>query len=533
MQNRKPTWRTCRFSLLTAGLLLSLHPTTGNADCTSSLGRQVAAGNIDFVQQCLSATEEVSAWKLDDALTIAASEGHFKIARILVGKGADVNNEILSSEQPLLIEAASKGHLEIVKILVDGGADINARNARKETALIVATSNGHVQVAQALIRSGANLNAADVNSKTALMIAASRKEPQLAKTLIENGADVNTVGFDTALMIAVSEGRADMARLLIDQGADIDAKGNHGRTALMIAASQGRADMARLLIDQGADIDAKSPFGQTALMHAAFLGSPPIVKMLIDGGADVNAKTRDGGTALLSAAHKGRNEAAKLLIDGGADVNAEDKYGHTALALAEKNSNTALARMLKDAGAGPIVPVSWAFMLAIAGIVVACILFTSAKKKARQVREKKDALGDVRAYDLANSASTEILENGSDRGLEATRGDVVDTHKTIGGATMRGNEVINISEIGMAYVRLSQEKGTQDVARLFRAQCDKCGYVYQETALQQIAVQQLMQRRQGEGRGAMAIINPSSEGDAMRQGKCVQCDGTTVRITYE
>jgi len=51
--------------------------------------------------------------------------------------------------------AAQNGHLKVVKLLIEKGADINAKNAYTETALCLAKSDNHRDIAAILEKLGA------------------------------------------------------------------------------------------------------------------------------------------------------------------------------------------------------------------------------------------------------------------------------------------------------------------------------------------------------------------------------------------
>lgn len=79
-------------------------------------------GNYDIVMtQLMNGVDYES---MTTALVEASKQGHLKIVKILVQKGADVK---IHDNEPLRV-ASKHGHLEIVKFLIDNGADVSANN---------------------------------------------------------------------------------------------------------------------------------------------------------------------------------------------------------------------------------------------------------------------------------------------------------------------------------------------------------------------------------------------------------------------
>jgi ankyrin repeat protein len=100
---------------------------------------------------------------------LAAGNGHFKIVKYLVEKGADKESKDLSSHTPLHL-AAKKGHFEIVKYLVENHVDKESKDYKDETPLHMASENGHFEIVKYLVEKGANIQAS-VYGKTPLDLA--------------------------------------------------------------------------------------------------------------------------------------------------------------------------------------------------------------------------------------------------------------------------------------------------------------------------------------------------------------------------
>ena len=82
-------------------------------------------------------------------LMVASKNGHTKIVKLLLEKGADVNAKMTA-----LMLAAANGHTEIIKLLLEKGADVNAKNKYGSTALMFAAANGRTEIVQILLEKG-------------------------------------------------------------------------------------------------------------------------------------------------------------------------------------------------------------------------------------------------------------------------------------------------------------------------------------------------------------------------------------------
>ena len=92
-------------------------------------------------------------------LYYASMAGLYKIARVLLDKGADVNAS--DGWYGNALQAASlRGHYHVIQLLLEKGADVNAPGClRYGDALQAASFRGHNQVVQMLLEKGADVNA--------------------------------------------------------------------------------------------------------------------------------------------------------------------------------------------------------------------------------------------------------------------------------------------------------------------------------------------------------------------------------------
>jgi ankyrin repeat protein len=114
--------------------------------------------------------------------------------------------------------AAYFGHLETARLLVDRGAPVDqaARNPMRIQPLHAAAAGGYVDIARLLVERGAPVDASQQGGWTPLQAAARRGDVALAQLLLEHGADPklqNEAG-KSAIGVAAEEGQVEVLKLL-------------------------------------------------------------------------------------------------------------------------------------------------------------------------------------------------------------------------------------------------------------------------------------------------------------------------------
>ena len=150
------------------------------------------------------------------------------LLRLLLDHGADPNarydwnvESMQEDDETALIRAARQNRLPVVRLLLSRGADINeTSNLGGKSALMLAARQGSVSAVHYLVDHGAAVNAHDKTGETALMLAA-------------------------------GEGSLSIVRCLLDHGAEIDAREKNGATALSFATEADEKSVIALLKIRG------------------------------------------------------------------------------------------------------------------------------------------------------------------------------------------------------------------------------------------------------------------------------------------
>jgi uncharacterized protein len=114
-----------------------------------------------------------------------------------------LNSKNLAGETPLML-AAINNQLELAKVLIGRGADVNKQGW---TPLHYAATRGHREMMRLLLENEAYIDSESENGTTPLMMAAYYASPLAVKLLLEEGADptlVNSANI-SALDMALSK----------------------------------------------------------------------------------------------------------------------------------------------------------------------------------------------------------------------------------------------------------------------------------------------------------------------------------------
>ena len=314
------------------------------------------------------------------ALMWAVLENHADVVKALIARGADINahtnititkGEYVPARPPAasgsgiirqralptpnggmtpLLFAIRDGNSTMMRLLLDRGADINQSSGNHTTPLMIALLNGQVGIASELLARGADPNAADDHHRAALFAAI-----DLRNFNHEKYGDLPTDGRDPV----------DLIKALLKKDANPNLKTDtvpvhglmqfdaswvnfDGETPFVRAALSGDIEVMQLLLENGADPNIATTQGSTALMAASGINWIPgqtftrkeadyvqAVKLCLERGAPVNASNSLGLTAMHGAANRGWESVIQILADHGAKVDAKDNEGRTPMTFAQ------------------------------------------------------------------------------------------------------------------------------------------------------------------------------------------------------
>ncbi len=408
-------------------------------------------GQTAIIKMLIDANVDVNVYeprRNQTALMWAISYRNPEIAKLLIEAGADVNTQttrlkddtnytpmeiegyagnVLSVPQggytPLMF-AARANDMETARLLINRGANVNDVSVEDGTALVIAAAWGNEDLAIYLLGEGANPNIPDANGMTALhyamrdglkllhgyeIVASTRvcgfagdslckpietltdQEREMMNDvarglyIVEGVVDTENAD-ETADVILPGGNMYDLAEALLANGADVNAEMTYppprlrmdalpwlnleGATPFMLASASLDNTGMEILLEHGANplvkTDVHTPYFEkqqqayaddnqilgngSPLLVAAGLGKKNdftpqeernainVIGRLLELGGDVNEATATGWTAMHAAAFIGADNLLKFLAEKGAEINVQNGCGRTPLSLAEGKS---------------------------------------------------------------------------------------------------------------------------------------------------------------------------------------------------
>lgn len=340
--------------LLDHGAFIDVRDNFGN----TSVHYAAEAGNHKAVQLLLSKEAQVSTKDLIKSNTPLHKTKCSKVAALLIGKGANVNEKNSLNQSALhcvhipTSNASTENVKVITELLVDSGAVVNAQDRKGLSALHYAAQNPNSDSLALLISKGAKLSIKDCSGWTPLNHAVETGGPDnveylvnCAATLDEEDGDLNT-----PLVIAAKLNKSDLVLKLLEKGANVDAADSKGQSALHYAAQNPKSDFLPFLVSKGAKLSQKDCRGWTPVYYAVESGSPDKVECLVNSAVALNEDDGDLNSLLLLAAKLGKKDVVLKLLEKGANVDAVDSCCMTALHFAIYNRDFEMVKCLLKYG---------------------------------------------------------------------------------------------------------------------------------------------------------------------------------------
>lgn len=238
----------------------------------SDIQKATSLGDLTRVDQLLDRGDDINDFSPvhGTPLRIAAEKGDMAMVIHLLDQGAD-----LDPGSPLTGTALA-GHVDIARLLIDRGADVNNGGWNADSPLEQATRENQQGMVALLLTAHANPDG-DGRGQP-LWIASYRGYDDIVRQLLQAGADPN---LQDCLDMAVRHSSSDnTTRLLLEGGADVKRVDGLGMTPLHSGALYGRTERVRLLLEYGADKKSKDNSGKTPESYALEEDYQAVLKLL-------------------------------------------------------------------------------------------------------------------------------------------------------------------------------------------------------------------------------------------------------------
>ncbi|MBI3928544.1 MAG: ankyrin repeat domain-containing protein [Armatimonadetes bacterium] len=163
------------------------------ANPIDELDFDVMAGHLAVLQEAVTRSPETlrlqgefAAMRHWTLLQRACWYGQYEIARYLLDQGADVNQR--TPMGTALHVAASQGHTRLVRLLLERGADFTLLGNGGATVLQAPTARGHLETVECLLEAGFPVDQPDSRGVTALDVAKGVENSEMIELLLRYGA---------------------------------------------------------------------------------------------------------------------------------------------------------------------------------------------------------------------------------------------------------------------------------------------------------------------------------------------------------
>uniref|UniRef100_H0VSI9 Ankyrin repeat and SOCS box containing 3 n=1 Tax=Cavia porcellus TaxID=10141 RepID=H0VSI9_CAVPO len=199
--------------------------TEAYADTCSTVGLAAREGNVKILRKLLKQGRSIDVADNRGWMPIHEAAYHNSIECLRILIHADSSENYIKTKTfegfCALHFAASQGHRKIAQILLEAGADPNATTLEDTTPLFLAVENGHIDVLRLLLQHGANVNGSH-----------------------------SMCGWNSLHQASFQE-NVDIIKLLLKKGANKECQDDFGITPLFLAAQYGKLESLNILISSG------------------------------------------------------------------------------------------------------------------------------------------------------------------------------------------------------------------------------------------------------------------------------------------
>ncbi|AYP74187.1 ankyrin repeat protein [Fowlpox virus] len=222
-------------------------------------------------------------------------ENRFRISKMLIYKGANVNAVDENNTTPLHNASKSVFMIKTLKLLIDKGADINAI----DNYGIIPLNYACTSIYYILYVTNDIIGEKIMLKDDIYRLNYCKEVDVVVNTLLENGADVNFVDRygRSPLHYASVSSHVKIVESLVKHGIELFVTDKKGNSPLHYASSNNACvHIVQYLIKKGINPNSRNSLGRTPLFYS--LCMPEIVITLLNNGANVNIADNRNRTPL-------------------------------------------------------------------------------------------------------------------------------------------------------------------------------------------------------------------------------------------
>jgi len=283
------------------------------------------------------------------AINIAIEKNSLPVVKGLLELGKiDVNQRDIDGRS-LLQNVVVWGNHKMAKLLIKKGADINNTDHHERNVLYDALAFGDRGFINYLLSfKELNLNSLDEAGTTILQHPEVQKNDEIAKDLLVAGADPTILikNEESYLLKTIlrDEEAEELIKTALEHNANVNTRTHNGNTIMMevvnialklteehIHKKKYYLEIAGMMLDNGGDINAIGGDSESILFNAVRLRDIEIIAFLLSGGIDPNIQNKNKETPLLNIIYDGIKslELIRLLMAYNANPNIQNNDGKT------------------------------------------------------------------------------------------------------------------------------------------------------------------------------------------------------------
>lgn len=201
---------------------------SGEGGGETALHYAAANGHVGTAKLLLKAKADVNKVSRfsGSPLAVAVGKQQLEMVELLLENGAEPDLAGKETGWTPLHVAAFEGFFESAKLLVTRGANVNTRDSGGQTPFMDAAHSSNVETAFFLIERGADLKAAESDGTTCLMWAVMSENAKLVSEVLKHGVNVNALDNEgqSALNFAIRDDLPEIQALLRKAGAKTGAE---------------------------------------------------------------------------------------------------------------------------------------------------------------------------------------------------------------------------------------------------------------------------------------------------------------------